>query len=179
VNWADLWGLRPLMQGEIELHKAAGGRPVDYSSIDLVNGKPSINDVRGAAEALGKDTSGYSDSKIQSIMDGTPAMSLPNGKIYVPDDARGTGNPNDQNALIAHEIEHQAQYTNGINGSTEQIFGRLVDEAFQAMDTNKPDPYRTQGYLEYEAQKVENRALELLNNGWSPSQHTSSTLKEK
>ncbi|NLD49385.1 MAG: hypothetical protein GX660_19685 [Clostridiaceae bacterium] len=172
VNFQDLWGLRKLTAEEIALHKAAGGGPVDYDSIDLVNGMPTPQQVRDAAASAGVDLSGKTDAEIQKEINEAGAMSLPSGKVYVPQGARNTQEK--VNALIVHEVEHQSQYQNGDSG---EVFKDLLDEGEQynehQMDPNQPDPYDTPGCKEYDAQQVENKANDLYSNGWTPRAATS------
>jgi len=175
----DRWGLDALTSEQKQLHQAANGGLVNYNNINMVNRKPTINEIREAARALGIDDSGYNDSQIQGIIDKAPAMSLPNGNIYVPDNARKINDPNDQKAITVHEVEHQSQYTSGIYGSPREVFEKLIGEAFQAMDPNKPNPYNTPGCLEYGAQQVEDQALKLLKNGWVQNTNTNKELKGK
>ncbi len=163
VNWVDLLGLWPLTQKERELHEAAGGSPVDYDNIDKENRMPTADEVREAAEKVGIDTSGFSDNDIQSVIDNTVAMSLPNGTIYVPDGTRETDNA--QDALTAHEIEHQAQYE---NIGEKEAFETLTQEGFDNLN-GIYDPYETPGTLEYAAQQVEDKANDLQDAGWRPS----------
>ena len=169
VNFVDLWGLsasdsqaasgRSLTPEEIALHKAAGGGPVDYDKINLEERMPTVQEVRGAASSVGVDMSGFSDSLIQASIDKSAAMSLPDGNIYVPKDARDTQQK--YNALVAHETGHQSQYQNGNPG---KVFEQLVNEA----QMDYPNPYKTPGYLEYETQQLEDRANDLYENGWTP-----------
>jgi RHS repeat-associated protein len=154
VNWVDLWGLRPLTQEERDLHKNAGGSSVDYDKIDVNTDRmPTKDEVKGVATGLGVPNM-MTDGEIQAIIDEHPAMSLP-GTIYVPKDPNRT---KDQNkALLAHEIEHQAQYQNGLNGTTAEVFSKLVVEAQKG-----PSVYKDPNSLEGKAQKVEDRANNIL-----------------
>jgi RHS repeat-associated protein len=163
VNWIDPWGLRPLTQEERDLHAAAGGGPVDYDNINVEDRIPIYQEVRNALERAGIDTAPYADYHIQDIIDEHPAMSLP-GTIYQPVDPNRTVNEN--KAMMAHEIEHQAQYQNGINGSTRDIFEQLIHEAQRG-----PSVYSDPTTLESKAQQVEDNANVILNNssnncGW-------------
>ena len=171
----------------MELHRAAGGGEVDYSSFQFIRGKPEVDDILAVLEHLGFDDSFFGSlgldtpqsirDAIQKIIDDTPAMALPGtrdepGRIFVPDGARRSADG--QKALKVHELEHLAQYG---SGDTRYIFERLIHEAFQfqrflfyqdevdrGIRLNNPinDPYETSGYLEYAATVVEQRALDLL-----------------
>ena len=58
VNWVDLWGLeacsandtrntRDITQGERALYTAAsGGLPIDFDRITVVEGKPTVDEVK-------------------------------------------------------------------------------------------------------------------------------------
>jgi hypothetical protein len=88
------------------------------------------------------------------------AMSLPGGNVYIPDIIPGY-TPKEQQALLTHAIEHQAEYQ---NGDPQAIFEQILKEAalyFQGVNV-----YRTKNppewYLEYEAQRVQNNALNIL-----------------
>ena len=171
MNFTDPFGLRKLTTEEIALHKAAGGGPVDYDKIDLVDGMPTPQQVRDAAASVGVDMSGYTEEDIQKQIAAPRGMSLPGGTIYIPNQARPT--QEELNALTAHELEHQSRYQNGNPGKE---FEKLVEEA--QMDPTLPDPkyptklqddpYNTPGYRENEAQNVENAANKLYDNGWTP-----------
>jgi hypothetical protein len=184
VNFQDAWGLfyydengqhanpRPLTPEEIALHQAAGGGPVDYDKIVVYDRMPTVQEVRAAGAQSGVDMSGLSDKQIQDNIDASPAMSLPNGKVYAPADRNGKRpNATDEQttALLVHEVEHQSQYQN-LGG--KDAYEKLVNEA-QLDPYNNPkddDPYTTpnKGYLEYDAQQVEDKANDLYNNGWTP-----------
>lgn len=146
-----------------ELHMRAGGSPVDYEMIKLYDRLPTVAEVRAAAVSINFDMSGYTDTEIQSVINIVAALSLPNGRIYMPANAR-SNNIQRYNALLAHEVEHQAQYQ---NNDASQIFGRLVQEA--QMNRSVIDPYKTLGYLEFEAQQVEQKAEDAYKQGWRPS----------
>ncbi|MCL2479250.1 MAG: hypothetical protein FWF22_07095, partial [Treponema sp.] len=90
VNYVDLWGLDPLTQREIELFEAAGGKPINYSSINVIEEKPTVDDLKKSA---GFDVTQYAqslgvpilevDKMLQSSIDKSDAMSLPDGTIYI------------------------------------------------------------------------------------------------
>ena len=168
TEYIDSWRLatedkgRPLTDEEKQLHKDAGGGEVDYEKIDVRERKPTINEIRTVSGKHGVDLSDKSDGEIQNYIDNTPAIALPNGTIYMnPDKKRPS--TQEQKALLTHEIEHQSQYQSGKYGSREEVFQRLVEEA--EMNRKKiAKVYKTPGYLEYEAQQVENRANEILRN---------------
>ncbi len=149
-----------------ELHMRAGGSPVDYDAIELYDRLPTVAEVRAAAASINFDMSGYTDDEIQSVINIVSALSLPNGKIYMPQNQTVHGRVSQQqiNALLAHEVEHQAQYQ---NNDARQIFGRLVQEA--QMDRSVIDPYKTPDCLEYEAQLIEDNAEDAYLQGWRPS----------
>ncbi|MBO7486455.1 MAG: RHS repeat-associated core domain-containing protein, partial [Spirochaetaceae bacterium] len=160
VNYIDSQGLRKLTTEEKALHKAAGGGSVDYNKINFIDRKPTVQQVRDAATKVGVDMSGFTNDKIQAQINDAGAMSLPDGTIYVPKTERKTQER--LNALTAHEIEHQSQYQ---NGNPKEIFYKLIDES-QITDI---DVYETPGYLEYQAQQVEEKAIKLYENGWKYS----------
>jgi uncharacterized protein YjaZ len=120
---------------------------------------PTYKEVRDAVEREGIDTSAYADHQIQDIIDEHPAMSLP-GIIYQPPDPNRTENEN--KAMMAHEIEHQAQYQNGINGSTKDVILQLIQEALIGSSV-----YDDPTTLEGKAQQVEDNANNVLSNDQS------------
>ena len=77
INYVDLWGLcksssdgsRKLTPEEIALHQAAGGSPVDYDKIEVVDEMPTVEDVKDAADKVGASLAGFSDSDIQDVLD--------------------------------------------------------------------------------------------------------------
>ena len=86
-------------------------------------------------------------------------MSLPNGEeagiIY-------TKYPTESD-LTAHEIEHQSQYQNSENRT--ETFNQLVEESLMR-GKGDVNPYETEGYLEYEAQQVQDMANDLDMELW-------------
>jgi RHS repeat-associated protein len=152
VNWVDVWGLRPATIEEQQLHQDAGGGKVDYSGLDIHDRKPTVDEVNQAFV----DTNVPNNSTAKEIGDMInehPAMSLPGGDIYAPNDPNRT---EDQNkAMIAHEIEHQSQYE---NGDQTEVFGKLAEEAKQG-----PSVYDDPNTLEGKAQQVEDNANAILN----------------
>ena len=178
VNFLDAWGLessdasgRTLTPEEIALYEAAGGGFVDYDKIEVIDRMPTVQEVRGTAANMCVDMLYLTDQQIQDNIDLSPAMSLPNGVIYAPTDRNGY-RPNDSDkqttALLLHEVELHSQYQ---NLGAQYAYGKLIEEA--QMDPLKPDksdpskmqdnPYITpnKGYLEYEAQELENRVNNL------------------
>jgi RHS repeat-associated protein len=155
VNWVDLWGLRPLTQKEKDTYANASNSPVNYNSIDVQESMPTYKEVRDILERNGIDTKPYADYQLQDWIESRDAISLP-GTIYSPN--RGT-TPADL-ALMAHEIEHQAQYQ---NNNTKDVLQDLINEA--AMPNNAA--YNTPGTREYEAQQVQNRAEQQLRDNCS------------
>ena len=173
VNFLDLWGLsasdsqaasgRSLTPEEIALYEAAGGSPVDYSKIQVVDRMPIVQEVRDAASSVGVDMSHLSDNKIQNNIDLSPAMSLPNGIVYAPNDTNGRrpyATDEQKTALRLHEVEHQAQYQ---NLGAQYAYKKLIEEAQMNPSNGDDNPYTTagKGYLEYEAQQLENRVNRL------------------
>jgi uncharacterized protein RhaS with RHS repeats len=154
VNYVDPLGLRPVTTEEQQLHQQAGGSPVDYGQIDINDDrKPTVDEVEQALEDLGIGH-GFTSDEIQGYIDGHPAMSLPGGSIYAPNDPDRTENGN--KALTAHEIEHQAQYQ---NGNAKEVFEQLVQEAQRG-----PSVYNDPNALEGKAQQVEDNALSILDS---------------
>jgi hypothetical protein len=176
VNWVDPWGLsandaRPLTQAEINAHKAAtlGTKPVNYDAIRVVEGRmPTPQEVLDAVAGAGVNMPQTKEeiSKWLGRKD-IEAVSLPNGTIYTKDK-----NPSED--LTAHEIEHQATYQNGATvtaggvttplNTAAEVFNQLVHEA-NLYNQGAVNPYRTPGYLEYEANRVQERAQTILRGG--------------
>lgn len=146
-------GLRKLTAEEIALHKAAGGGPVDYDKIEVIDGMPTPQEIRDAATSVGSDMSGFSDQDLQDIIDRSGAMSLPNGIIYV------LKTESKAQVYVPHEIEHQSEYQ---NMGAQKAFEQLVQEAQMA------NPYNTPGTLENHCPNLENKAQSLLDKGWIP-----------
>jgi len=64
--------------------------------------------------------------------------------------------------LIVHEIEHQAQYQ---SGGTTATFDALISESKYNLERSfmgGPTTYFIPGKLEYKAQQVQRRALNIL-----------------
>ncbi len=133
---------------------------VDYEKIDVKERKPTVDEVRRVSGEYGVDLSDRSDDDIQDFIDKTPAMSLPDGTIYMNSDKKRRTS-HEQKALLTHGIEHQSQYQSGKYGSREDVFQRLVEECVKHR-MGIEDVYNTEGNLEYEAQQVENRAIKIL-----------------
>jgi RHS repeat-associated protein len=152
VNWVDLWGLMPLTQDEIDTHANASNSPVDYGAITVQESRPTYQEVRNTIESHGIDTKAYADYHIQDWVEDRDAISLP-GTIYNTNRATTPAGL----ALMAHEIEHQAQYQ---NNNTKDVLQDLLYEA--AIPNNAA--YSTLGTWEYKAQQVQDRAFEQLNN---------------
>jgi hypothetical protein len=157
VNWIDPWGLqpRPLTEAEKAAYIQKYGNDIDFSKITIIEGRmPAVSEMRNAADSVDIDHSMYNDSFIaQYTTDpNVRAMSLPDGTIYSrydpidPDDLR-------------HELNHQSQYQNGaiktipggpakILNTAQEVYQELINEALD----QSVDPYKTPGYLEYQAE---------------------------
>jgi len=188
VNYVDMWGLRDILgydpnretlgdfkgsrsptQTEMELYIAAedGNSTLNFGAIRIYDRLPTVREIRNAVSEYGLDMSGKTDEQINYIINNVAAMSLPGGKVYVPTDTNinGRSSANEVIALAEHEFKHQDQYSKlGI----KDAFSRLMEEAQMV----SPDPYNTPGYLENEANNFEQKANDLLNNGWTSSANT-------
>ena len=190
VNFVDMWGLRDILgydpnketlgdfkgsrsptQTEMELYIAAGGNPnLNFDAIRIYDRLPTVREIRNAASEYGLDMSLYSDSDIKDYLDNDAgALSLPGGKVYAPKDKNLNGNrdTNEVLAVTAHEFEHQDQYS---RLGAPNAFSELIIES--QMQPPDPDPYTTNGYLENDANNIENKANELLRKGWTSSSNT-------
>jgi hypothetical protein len=141
-----------LTQDEIDTHANASNNPVNYGAITVQESRPTYKEVRNIVESYGINTRAYADYHIQDWIEDRDAISLP-GTIYSPN--LGT-TPADL-ALMAHEIEHQAQYQ---KNNPASVLQDLMIEA--AMPNNAA--YSTPGTWEYEAQQVQNRAEQQLSS---------------
>lgn len=142
---------RQVTQEEIDLHKKAGGSSCDYSNITVVEGQmPTVENIRAEAAVGSQTIDKVSDKELNDKISSSDAMTLPSGTIYTKDPI--TEDPKDK-ALMSHEIEHVAQYQNDDAG---KVFDRIVTE------TQNGNPYNTPGTLENDAQKVQDRAEEIL-----------------
>ena len=141
---------RSLTDREIELHKAAEGTPLDYEKITVIERKPTVQELKTIVETYRVHYT-FSDKKIKEIIDDHPAISL-HGVIYISKNSRN-GDKKRQQALLVHEIEHQAQYQ---NGNAKEVLEQLIREY------QMPDPYNTPDTLEHTAQTVEDKALDIL-----------------
>jgi hypothetical protein len=104
----------------------------------------------------------YATDFFQNIVTFFDGVSLPDGRIFMPENIPGYTQKEHQ-ALMTHAIQHQGQFQ---DGNSQEVFEQLLSEAmmyFQGINifrTRNP-PY---WYLEYEAQRIQNNALRILWN---------------
>ena len=128
VNYVDMWGERPLTQQEKDdFINTVGtdyrGPNIDLDIIEIEDRKPTVAEVRSAAQSVGVTIS-ETDQAIQNMIDNSVAISLPNNTIYVPYDP--TLSAEQEVAYKNHEIDHQ--YTYQIY-DPKQVFEDLCTEA--------------------------------------------------
>jgi hypothetical protein len=127
------------------------------------NNKERVKNRRALIGEVSRTNPSNSDDFLQTWLEWSIAMSLPNGNIYVPDMIPGYS-PEERQALLMHQIEHQGYYQ---NYDPQDIFQQLVREAalhhLQGIDV-----YETRNhpswYLEYDAQRVQDRSLRIIRN---------------
>jgi RHS repeat-associated protein len=145
VNWVDLWGLRPLTEAEKKHHASSpGSMPVDYDKINVEDRMAAPDEIKSGLASVGAAMP--SDAEITDMRNSSAALSLPDGNIYIPSDARD--NPEAQAALMDSEINHQSQYQ---NGDPKQVVEQLMNEHRQL----GPQKYEDPTTREYEAHASE------------------------
>jgi hypothetical protein len=184
VNWVDLWGLSASDQGrsltveEKNLYTQAAGHSINYDNIRIYESKlPTVEETRRLAESVGFDTTPYSYQEVYNYINHSDmqAISLPGGSIYIRDGVPST-------FLLNHELHHQDTYQNGatitVNGltmqlnTTTEVLNQLIyeGELYDHHITNPNqavNPYLTPGYLEYQANQMGQRAVN-INSGRNP-----------
>jgi hypothetical protein len=128
---------------EYILGSAYHNTPVDIPKVQIYKGLPSPKQLK---ELINKYQVSLTDPRFSSaisseqsiggMMAGTPAISLPNGIIYIP---LTIGSP-DQKALFVHEVFHQFQYTHGVLNNID-IFKGLIQEMWDDKTNPNYDPY--------------------------------------
>jgi hypothetical protein len=127
--------------------------PVNINRIQIYKGLPSpkqlkelINYYQVSLTDSRFSTVISSEQNIRNMMTGTPAISLPNGIIYIPFIG---GAPYDK-AVFVHEAFHQFQYIHGELNNID-IFKGLVQEMW---DNKNNQNYNSYAYLSHAGQNV-------------------------
>jgi RHS repeat-associated protein len=173
VNWVDLWGLNPSDRGravteaEKRLYEQASGHSINYDNITIyTNERPTTDKVRNSLEGIGIPTGSITKQQIDDYVNhpDMSAIALPDGSIYMY-------NSNPSTPDVIHEINHQDTYQNGATITIDGVTTRLNTSADVVNQLIKEgelydqgvNPYRTPGYLEYQAREVEINAERILN----------------
>jgi hypothetical protein len=132
------------------------GTPIKIEEIQVFDGMPTGKQVKEIITNLQIAVNSYSDipsfidvlnaqsgSVItpDTIIQGSIAMSLPNGIIYLPSGAESQ--PNRQNTLFIHEVFHQFQYQQASNKGL--VFQELLQEMWDHKIGRRYDPYNYKG----------------------------------
>ena len=148
---------------EWSIHEADG---VFVLEIFDVNNEERINDRRALLNWVSITETAIpsqSDNFLQTLINWSVAMSLPNGRIFVPEMIPGYSQ-DERQALLMHQVHHQSTYQ---NNNPQEIFQQLLREAglhhFQGIDVFETRNYPL-WYLEYDAQRLQDRALIILRN---------------
>ena len=128
-----------------------------------VNNAEMVNNRRATIDQIARTIPSNSDNFIETMLEWSEAISLPNGNIYVPADIPGYS-PEERQALTIHQIDHQSTYQ---NFNPQEIFQQLIREAalhhLQGIDvyeTKNPPHW----FLEYDAQRIQDRTLRSIRN---------------
>ena len=109
------------------------------------------------------DDLSQTDNFLESLIIWSVAMSLTNGRIFLPEMVPGYSHEERQ-ALLMHQIHHQGTYQ---NFNTQEVFQQLLREAalhhFEGIDIFETRNYPF-WYLEYDAQRFEDRSLVFSRN---------------
>jgi len=104
----------------------------------------------------------YTTDFFQNVLTFFNAFSLPDGRIFMPENIPGFTQKEHQ-ALLMHAIQHQGQFQ---NGNTQEVYEQLLREIM--LYFNGINVFRTRNYpywyLEYDAQRIQNNALRGLWN---------------
>jgi RHS repeat-associated protein len=161
VNWVDLWGLsasdqnpRSLTDEEKVTYIQNYGHDIDFDKITIIEGRlPTAQEVQNTAASVGINPAIYPSEMLNNYLEdpNLRAMALPDGTIY------SKYNPITADDL-RHELNHQETYQNGATKTTGgvtkhfdtagKVYKELINEALD----KSVDPYKTPGYLEYQAE---------------------------